>query len=75
MPNMVTGKEPQTLATALVFAVRDVLPTAGVMDPKTIAVELDKGLRTYWGPDHGITTTEILATARDIKTSTTAELN
>jgi hypothetical protein len=60
---------PQTMAGALVFAVRDVLPAAGRLDAKAIAVELDKGLRAYWGPDHGITTSEMLATARDIKTS------
>ncbi|BBE23484.1 hypothetical protein MN0502_23670 [Arthrobacter sp. MN05-02] len=58
------------MAGALVYAVRDVLPAAGTLDAKAIALELDKGLRTYWGPDHGITTSEMLATARDIKTST-----
>ena len=63
---------PRTMAGALVFAVRDVLPAAGRLDAKAIAVELDKGLRAYWGPDHGITTSEMLATARDIKTSAAA---
>jgi hypothetical protein len=77
MPDMPDGAGgPQTMAGALVFAVRDVLPSAGAMDAKTIAVELDRGLRAYWGPGHGITTSEMLATARDIKTSTeTAALN
>ncbi|MHA7279628.1 hypothetical protein ACX80H_07730 [Arthrobacter sp. MDT2-2] len=64
--------DPQTMAGALVFAVRDVLPAAGRLDAKAIAVELDRGLRAYWGPDHGITTSEMLATARDIKTSAAA---
>lgn len=57
------------MAGAPVYAVRDVLPAAGALDAKAIALELDKGLRAYWGADHGITTSEMLATARDIKTS------
>lgn len=69
----VTGMKPQTLAGALTRAVRDIRPSAGRMTVEAIAVELDKGLCTYWGPDHGITSTEMRATARDIKTSTGSE--
>ncbi|WAP50685.1 hypothetical protein OL239_11685 [Arthrobacter sp. ATA002] len=54
-----------TLFEAVVRAVREVAPAAAALDQEHTADELEQRIRTYWGPEHGIGRTEMLATARD----------
>ncbi|WP_394250715.1 hypothetical protein [Arthrobacter pityocampae] len=56
-----------SVADALVLAVRDIRARIAGMDNAAVALELDRLLTHYWGPEHGITAHEMLATARDIK--------
>jgi hypothetical protein len=60
---------PGTLAEALRHAVQDVRPHIGARSCEALAAELEARLTVHWGPDHGITAAEMLATARDITTA------
>ncbi len=68
----ITGSSPTHtgLMRALGQAVSDTRAGARTMTEEALAKELDKHLCDHWGPDHGITTVEMLATAHDIKHAT-----
>ena len=59
------------LGDAVTQAVRDILPVAGSLDAGALAVELEKRVSWYWGPDHGMGRAELLATAHDVKSTAT----
>jgi hypothetical protein len=67
--SIITGPSPTDagLLKALGQAVNDTRAGVHAMTVETLAAELDKHLCAHWGPDHGITTVEMLATARDLK--------
>ncbi len=57
------------LCEALTQAVRDIRPVAAALDTETLAAELDRRIRLYWGRGHGISSAELRTTARDVQTS------
>ncbi len=58
-----------SLCGALTQAVRDLRPLAAGMDTQALAAELEHRISTYRGPGHGLSWTELTATARDVQTS------
>lgn len=57
-----------------VQAVREVRPVAARTDIAAIASDLEARVCGHWGTDHGITATEMTATARDVKASAATSL-
>lgn len=55
-----------TLVDAVKKAVQDVAPAARLLNDEQVSHELEKRIREYWGADHGISQTELRATARDV---------
>lgn len=59
----------RSLCDAVARAVRETAPASGLLDQERVADDLEKRISAYWGPDHGISRTELLATARDAMTA------
>lgn len=70
----VSQPHSMSLLDALAQAVREVRPVAARTDIAAIASDLEARVCGHWGTDHGITATEMTATARDVKASAATSL-